>query len=194
MAPGGFGLRTEGYGVPMANLPRRRRSPLSRRLALLGAPVIVLGVVACGDMEPPKDTLSPGATTEAGSPSGEVMPTTGSTGSSLSAVIGAWAARYGSARNDVQTALATLGSSSQQGAAAVKKAAADALAALKSADAVPPCPDDATESAYRSAIDDLTAKVTAVKESGDAAAAQQAATDGSTAFDATEQDLLAVYG
>ena len=180
----------------MANHSRLRRIPLNRRLALLGAPALVLGLVACGDMEPPKDATG-GMTTATSSSTGEELPTTGasaSSGSSLSAVIGAWAARYGSARNDVQTALSSLGSASAQGSEAVKKAATDALTALKSADEVPTCPDDATEQAYRSTITDLTAKVTEVKASGDATAAQQVATDGSTAFDSTEQALLAVYG
>lgn len=180
----------------MANLPRQRRTPLTRRLALLGAPVLVLGIAACGDMEPPKDATG-GITTSSSTSTGGDLPTTGasaSSGSSVSAVIGAWAARYGSARNDVQTALSALGSASAQGSAAVKTAATDALTALKSADGVPTCPDAATEQAYRSAVKDLTAKATEVKASGDAAAAQQLANDGSTAFDATEQALLAVYG
>jgi hypothetical protein len=178
----------------MANLARHRRTPLTRRLALLGAPALVLGVVACGDMEPPKDaatgSVAPAVTSSAGAPSsGDPMPTTGS---SVSAVIGGWAARYGSARNDVQTALSALGSA--QSSEAVTKAAAEALNALKAASDVPTCPDPATEEAYRSAVEGLTAKVTELATSGDVTAAQQVAADGSTAFDSTEQALLAVYG
>lgn len=170
----------------MANLARHRRSPLTRRLALLGAPALLLGVVACGDMEPPKDAT----TTDASAPSSSSASPGG--GSSVSAVIGGWAARYGSARNDVQTALSALGSA--QSPDAVKKAAAEALTVLKAAAEVPACPDPATEDAYRAAVTDLTSKVTPLKASGDVSAAQQVATDGSTAFDATEQALLAVYG
>lgn len=191
-----FGPPRDGYGGAMANHPRPRRTPFIGRLALVGAQVLVLGVAACGDMQPPKDAVG-GVTTASSAPTGEQLPTTGSSGSAdsgVSAVIGAWSARYGSARNEVQTALSAVGSAAAQGSAAVKTAATDALAALKDADAVPPCPDDATEQAYRTALQDLTAKATEVKSSGDATAAQQLATDGTTAFDATEQALLAVYG
>lgn len=180
----------------MANLPRRRRSPLTRRLALLGTPALLLGVVACGDMQPPA-TATTGAdlppTSSAAPTVSEAQPSSGSTGSSLSAVIGGWSARYGSARNEVQTALSSLGAASAEGPAAVKKAAQEALAALTSAAAVPACPDAATEQAYRAALDGLTAAVTPLATSGDVTVAAQVAADGSTAFDSTEQALLAVY-
>ena len=112
----------------------------------------MLGLVACGDMEPPKDA----ATALHAGTGGHADPPVA--GSDVSAVIGGWSARYGAARNDVQTALSALGSA--QSADAVKKAAAAALTALQSADEVPPCPDEATEQAYRSAVDSLTATVT----------------------------------
>ncbi len=138
----------------MMKTQRHQRSAVSpaRRLALVTVPLLVLGVTACGDMTAPEGaTTTPPAVTDSSTTDPTASPGSGD----VAAVIGGWAARYGSARNDVESAMQTLGSAAANGPAAVKPAATDALAALKAAHDVPICPDPATEKAFRATLDEL---------------------------------------
>jgi hypothetical protein len=75
----------------------------------------------------------------------------------------------------------------------LRAATADALAALKDASTLPPCPDSATEQAYRAAVQNLTSQVEAVPASGDVAAAQELAATAGAAFRGTEEALAGAY-
>lgn len=176
----------------MATYPRIARSPrnTSRGLALVAAPLLVVGLAACGDMVPPKDATTALPSASSDSATTDPMPTTGN---DVSAVIGGWAARYGSARNEVTAALDALGASAGAGTTAVKKAAAEALTVAAAAGDVPECPDPATGTAYTAALDDVTAALTELARTGDVTKAQQVAEQAQNLFTPTDQALMAAY-
>ena len=156
----------------------------------LGAALLTVALAGCGDMVPPKDATTALPSASSDSATADPMPTTGN---DVSAVIGGWAARYGSARNEVTAALDALGASAGGGTAAVKKAAAEALTVTAEAGDVPECPDPATGTAYRAALDDVTASLSELEESGDVTKAQQVAEQAQNVFTPTDEALRAAY-
>jgi hypothetical protein len=174
----------------MTTAVRLRRSRITA--VLVAAPVLA-ALAACGGST--GTGTGTAATTGTGAPavttSGAASPTSDAD-ASIAAVIGGWAAQYGTARNSVLTSLDALGSAGS--AAEVEAAAGEALAAVEEAGTLAECPDPDTERAYRAALADLSAQLEQVRGSGDTAAAQALAASGSQAFDATEDALSAAYG
>ncbi len=164
----------------------------SRITALLvGAPVLA-ALAACGGSSGSGSTSSGTESPAVSTSSGAATASPTSSGdASISAVIGGWAAQYGPARNTVLTALDALGTAGS--ATEVKKAAGDALAAVKEAGSLAPCPDNATETAYRAALQDLTTKLQQIQGSGDDAAAKALAEGAGDVFQQTEDALSAAY-
>jgi hypothetical protein len=179
-----------GQGASMSTALRLGRS---RTTMIVVAAPLVAALAACGSSGSGSSTTSAGTGSPAVSTSsGAATASPSSSGdASVAAVIGGWAAQYGTARNTVLASLDALGSAAS--AAEVKKAAGDALAAVKDAGSLAPCPDAATDTAYRAALTDLTSKLEQIQASGDQAAAKALADASGDVFSPTEDALSAAY-